>query len=193
MMCSKTSQRLILRAQRLAALGTAVALGSTSGLAAADTVNSEQRALTVEYRDGGTERYLVAWSADVNMSVGEDGGPAKPLEGHFVDDRHCHWSITGSITRQVVLISHTGQAYASVSLARVYNRAQANEGASFMLMGLRAENCNDAAARRNSDYEDMKRRVLADLTVTVASDFTNVKEELKRNAEVVKVSSGVAR
>jgi hypothetical protein len=154
----------------------------------AEQINTAQHSVTVKYKTGEIEHYVVVWTADVQMNVGEDGGPAVPLQGHFVDDRRCHWNISGEITRQVFLVSRTGQQYASPSLARVYNKAQQNQGSSFMLAGLRSENCNDAAARRNSDLSNMKTALNADFTNTVNADFATVQSELKKDASVVNVS-----
>ena len=154
----------------------------------AEQLSSTQRSVSVKYKTGDLEHYVVTWSAEVNMSVGEDGGPAKPFEGHMVDDRRCHWNISGGITRQVFLVNRTGQQFASPTLTRVFDKAQANEGASFKLLGLRSENCNDAAARRNSDYQDMRRLVAGDLASIVEADFASVKSELKQNAGVVQIS-----
>jgi hypothetical protein len=174
-------------------LSAAIALIATPMLytenADASEVSSAQRSISVKYRNGNVERYHVIWTADVAMDVHEDGGPSKPFEGHPIDDRRCRWGISGSISREVYLVSQTGLEYASRKLARVYNKAQANEGASFLLAGLRSENCNDAAGRRNSDLQNMVRQVLGDFTGTVDSDFGAVKRELKQDAGVLKVES----
>jgi hypothetical protein len=172
-----------------AALATAaLAVSTLPSLASAEQLTSAQRAVQVRYKSGETEHYVVTWSADVTMSVGEDGGPSKPLEGHFVDDRRCHWSINGGITRQVFLVSRTGQQYASPTLSKVYNKAQANEGSSFLLVGLRSENCGDAAGRRSSDYENMKRAVLGVFHATIEHDLGSVKEEVRQSAGVLRIS-----
>jgi hypothetical protein len=167
---------------------TCVALGSAAGSVHAEQVSSSQRSVTVKYNTGSSEQYVVVWTADTVMNVGEDGGPAKPLEGHFVDDRRCHWNIHGSVTRQVFLVNQLGQQFASPTLTRVYTKGQANEGASFILLGLRSENCGDARGRRESDYSNMKQLELGDFPATVETDFVSVKSELKQNAGVVKVS-----
>jgi len=43
-------------------------------------------------------------------------------------------------------------------------------------------------ARRNSDFDNMKRRALGDFAVTVDKDFDSVKEELRLNASVIEVN-----
>jgi hypothetical protein len=169
--------RVFLTIAALAVLVSSTALG--------EQLSSAERAVTIQYKGGDVEHYVIAWSAESDLAKREEGSPSTLF--HPIDDRRCFWSTSGAVTRQVFLVSRTGEHFASPSLSRVYTKAQANEGSSFMLAGFRSENCNDAASRRNSDYENMKRLVLSDFTATVDADYRRVKSEIALNAGVIKV------
>ncbi len=113
----------------------------------AEEVQSKERFLTVKYKDGTTERYKLKWQALRDINVREDCGPAKPLEGKFVDDRRCHWDINARIERRLYIIARNGQTFAKEDAFRSFNSDFTNQGSSFLLVGLRSENCNDAADR----------------------------------------------
>src|ERR1700731_343393 len=125
------TRRRSMHSRQILLIACGVVSLSALPVAYGEQVSSAQHTVTVKYRSGEVEHYVVVWTGDVNMTVHEDGGPAVPFSGHFVDDRRCQWNIAGGITRQVFLVSRTGQQYASPSLARVYNQAQQNQGSSF--------------------------------------------------------------
>jgi hypothetical protein len=160
----------------------AVALTVT---ASAEVVSSAERSFRVKYRDGTVELYKVRWVATSELSTTEHGGPAKPLEGKFVDDRRCQWSIDGGITRSVSLVTRNGKEFINADKTKVFNSDFRNEGTSFDLLTFRPGNCGDTAARRNSDFADAKRATTAALAPTVARDFETVKREYQTDGAVV--------
>ncbi len=153
----------------------------------AQTVQTKERAFTVKYKDGTVERYKVDWTASMNVEVHEDGHPAIPGNFQFTDTRQCHWSISGRIDRQVALINKLGQAFAQSVLSRTYSTDFANKGSDFMVLGFRSENCNDAAARRDSDINNAKSNLLHVFDSNVDADLAKLKLEMKQNAEVIGV------
>lgn len=167
-------------------LGLAVVL-SAAGIASAETIQSDQRAYTVKYKDGTIEHYVVTWLAQMDVEVHEDGGPAKPLEGHFVDDRRCHWTIASHIDRQVAMVNKAGQQFAQSTLFRSYSSNFQNQGSSWVVQNFRSENCNDAAGRRDSDINDSRNNLRTQFPGVIAADLDKLKQDVKTNAEVVSV------
>jgi hypothetical protein len=168
---------------------TAVCLVSlTAGEAIrAEEVDSEQRSIAVRYRNGDIEHYLISWTADMGVDLREDGALAQPGQGRFVDDRRCHWSVSGSITRQVFLLDHAGDQYGSAELVRVYGKAKRDQGTAFVVTTLTSDNCGTATARRDGDYVDVKRRLLDDFPGTVEADLVALRLELKARPDVTRV------
>jgi hypothetical protein len=161
-----------------------VVLAVSSGLLA-DTAGSAERTFRVKYRDGTVELYKVRWVASRDMAVNEEGGPAKPFEGKFVDDRRCRWSINGGITRTISLVTRNGREFINADKTRVFNSDIRNEGTSFDLFTLRPGNCNETAARRDSDFNDVKRSLVEALAPTVARDLETVTREYQSDGAVV--------
>jgi hypothetical protein len=161
-----------------------------SGIVRAEEVDSELRSIAVRYRNGDIEHYLVAWTADLGVDLREDGAVAQPGVGRFVDDRRCHWSVSGSITRQVFLLDHAGDQYGSAELVRVYGKAKRDQGTAFVVTTLTSDNCGAATARRDGDYVDVKRRLLDDFPGTVEADLVALRQELKARPDVTRVLAG---
>ena len=153
----------------------------------ADVVQSKERFFTAKYKDGFTERYKVKWQALRDMSVQEHGGPAKPLEGKFTDDRRCQWHINARIERRLYMVARNGQAFAKESAFRSYNSDFRNEGSSFVLTNLRPGNCNDTAARRGSDWNDARTKLLGAFAGVTEADFANLKKEMKKDAQLLEI------
>jgi hypothetical protein len=128
--------------------------------AAAETVQTKERTFAVKYKDGTIEHYKVTWIATLDVEVHEDGHPAVPLNGWFTDTRQCHWSLSSHIDRQVAMINKVGQEFAQSNLSRTYRSDFTGKGSDFQVFGLRPENCNDAAGRRNSDINDARKNLL---------------------------------
>jgi hypothetical protein len=150
---------------------------SMPAISHAEVVQTAERTFRVRYRDGAVELYKVRWVATRDMASREHGGPAKPFEGKFVDDRRCEWNINGGITRTVSLITRNGKEVINEDKTRVFNSDFRNEGTSFDLATLRPGNCNDTAARRDSDYNDVRRQLTEAIGPTVSNDFETLKRE----------------
>jgi hypothetical protein len=154
----------------------------------AETVQSKDRTFAVKYKDGTVEHYKVTWVATLDTEVHEDGHPAEPFNGWFTDTRQCHWSLSSHIDRQVAMINKVGQEFAQSSLSRTYRSDFTGKGSDFQVFGLRPENCNDAADRRNSDINDARKNVSSVFPGLVDADLVKLKADVKANAEVVEVS-----
>jgi hypothetical protein len=135
-----------------------------------------------------TVHYKVTWVATLDTEVHEDGHPAEPFNGWFTDTRQCHWSLSSHIDRQVAMINKVGQEFAQSSLSRTYRSDFTGKGSDFQVFGLRPENCNDAADRRNSDINDARKNVSSVFPGLVDADLVKLKADVKANAEVVEVS-----
>ena len=62
----------------------------------------------------------VRWVATREMTTNEHGGPAKPLEGKFFDDRRCEWHINGGISRTISLVTRTGKEFINAEKTKVF-------------------------------------------------------------------------
>jgi len=167
--------------------GSCLACLLAGGIVRAEEVDSEQRSIAVRYKNGDVEHYLISWTADMGVELREDGAVAQPGQGRFVDDRRCHWSVSGSITRQVFLLDHAGDQYSSAELVRVYAKAKRDQGSAFVVTTLTPDNCGAATARRDGDYMDVKRRLLTDFPATVEADVVALRLELKARPDVTRV------
>lgn len=166
----------------------AVALLVVTGAAHAradETVGTREKTFRVKYKDGTVELYKARWSAVRHMDVREDGGPAKPFEGKFVDDRRCAWTINAYISRKVFLIAKTGKEFENNEKAKIFNADFTNQGSSFVLTNFRPENCNDAQGRRDSDYANSRTTLLNALPSIADRDFETLKSEYQQDGTVV--------
>ena len=153
-----------------------------------ESVKTETRPLTVKYSNGRTEQYMVEWSGTVHNRHWESGGPAVPLSGHFVDDRQCHWELTPKIVRKLYFVNANGDRFAKEDLTEAYNVTFANQGSSFMLIGLRSENCGDADARYRSDVNNAHTNLTQQWETMVNADFQKLVGQIKEWQKVVKVT-----
>ena len=167
-------------------LGCLVSLALSAPMLA-ETLQTDQRAYKVKYKDGTIESYLVTWFAQMDVEVHEDGGPAKPLEGKFIDDRHCHWTITAHIDRQVAMVNKAGQQFTQSILSRSYTSDFRNHGSVWAILNFRSESCKDAASRRDSDINDGSDSIKSLFPGLVAADLDKLQQEVKENAEVISV------
>jgi hypothetical protein len=154
----------------------------------AETVMTKERTFAVKYKDGTVEHYKVTWVATLDTEVHEDGHPSEPFNGWFTDTRQCHWSLSSHIDRQVSMINKVGQEFAQSTLSRTYRSDFTGKGSDFQVFGLRPENCNDAAGRRNSDINDARKNVSSVFPGLVDADLVKLKADVKANTEVIQVS-----
>jgi hypothetical protein len=166
----------------VALAGCLLALPSVSN---GEAVGTAERTFRVKYRDGTVELYKARWVASRELSVQEHGGPAKPFEGKPFDDRRCQWSINGGIVRTVSLVTRNGREFINADKTRVFNSDFRNEGTSFDFTTLRPGNCNDTAARRDSDFNDARRVLSEALEPTAARDLETVKREYQADGAIV--------
>jgi len=169
------------------AIAAAIATTASAGFApksSSEVVNKTERAFTLRFADGSKENYVVSYSGEVTVTWREDGQPSTLT--HPIDNRQCHWEVSGAITRHVALISKTG-VYARKDLETVYAAAMANKGSDFKVVNLHSENCGEANDRRQSDVRNLQSRVRSDFNGTVAEDLKAVKKVFRSSTDVVKV------
>jgi len=167
----------------------AIAVPAPAAATIAQPVVSETRGLRIKYEDGFVELIRVVYTAQLQIDEREDGGPAIPLKGRFVDDRRCNWRIDSAISRKIVLVSRSGAEYVSPDVALPYQSGFANEGSAFVLTQLRPEPCSQTKARMASDMQNARQH-LAKVTPAVADkDFRAVTESLRRNPKVKSIST----
>jgi hypothetical protein len=73
-----------------------------------DRVHGSERPFLVRYPDGTAERIVVKYDGYIKKKMWQTGESSKPLEGHPIDDRKCHWELSSWIQRTAYLIHRTG-------------------------------------------------------------------------------------
>jgi hypothetical protein len=163
-------------------------LSSPAHLTAQEVLGSETRPFLVKYQNGMVEKYIIQWTANLAVNHWESGGPAKPLEGKFVDDRQCHWTTNATVIRRVYLTNQGGELFEKKDLATPFESNFKGEGAGFKLIQFRPENCGDAEARYQSDLSDSRRALRANLPGVIKNDMPDVLAVMKAWANVKEVS-----
>jgi hypothetical protein len=155
---------------------------------AQEILGKETRPFLVKYENGVVEKYVVEWTANLAANKWESGGPAKPLEGKFIDDRQCHWTINGTVIRRVSLANQSGELFEKKDLATPFESNFKNEGAGFKLLQLSPENCGDADARYQSDLNDSRNALRKNLSLVVKNDMPDVMAVMRTWPKVKEVS-----
>lgn len=155
-----------------------IAVASTSAFAEDETVGARQKSFQVTYLDGSKETYVARYRALVSYRKWQTGEASKPMSGHFIDDRQCHWDITTQVDRDVCLTSKSGQQFCQGSMSRVYGTSKAGKGSDFVLLKLHPETCGDAEGRYNSDVNDAKNAVGGALDGVMQNDLVQVRQDL---------------
>lgn len=138
-----------------------------------ENLQSDSRVFRVQFRDSGIITFRVEYHGSIDAWVREDGGPAV-WPSHPIDDRRCFWGATGKIIRSVVAVIG-GENYVKKEALEVYTKPMAGEGSSFVVTNLASENCNQAQARRDSDYQNVRNAVNSALQSTIDQDIPKVK------------------
>jgi len=177
-------------ALRVAAVGFILLCGScfAQRVNRTDVVQSASRPVLVKFANGVTEKYVVEWSGTASILESEEGAPATPLSGHFIDDRRCHWKIQPVIQRKLYFVNRVGDRFAKEDLTTVYQVHFDNQGSEFMSLRLRSENCNDAEARFQSDVSDSHILVQQQFVNHTNADFQAVLNAIRGWNQVVKVT-----
>jgi hypothetical protein len=149
------------------------------GICYADVLQTDSKPITVTYKSGEVEHYIVRWTGSRDVDHHEDGHPSEPLKGWFTDTRQCHWSINSRITRTVYLMNKNGQEFAQQELTTPLVENFANKGSDFVLTQLRSENCGDADARYKSDLADSVKHMAEALPPNAAKDYQTVINAMK--------------
>lgn len=145
----------------------------------ADILQQDAKPITVVYKSGEVEHYVVKWTGTRGIDHHEDGHPSEPLKGWLTDTRQCHWTISSQIVRKVYLLNHNGQEYAQEELTTPLVENFANKGSDFVLTQLRPENCGDADARYQSDVADSTKHMAEVFPDNVAKDYQAVIQTMK--------------
>lgn len=178
--------------KKLAALAVVCALygaGTAPSAHAApigpEVIGVETRTLQVKYQSGAAEKYVVKWTGIVSGEWREDGHPAIPLKGWFVDTRQCFWTINFFVTRQVFLANQNGELFEKKDLATPLSARLENKGSDLKIInGFRPENCNDARDRRESDINNARVHVRQSLPAVAKNDLSAVFASLKSGGNV---------
>jgi len=152
-------------------------------VAIAEELRTTERKVVAKFPDGFSEQYVAVYKGIVNLQQREEGGPAKPLEGKFIDDRRCHWTIDTFITREVFQINRAGRRSIYEKLTNVYTAPFTNEGTAFNVWALRPGNCGDTQARRESDHQNAKTAVTNRFQETINSDVEPLKTTMKNEMQ----------
>jgi len=144
-----------------------------------EILQQDAKPITVLYKSGEVEHYIVRWTGSRDIDHHEDGHPSEPLKGWFTDTRQCHWSIDSRIVRKVYLLNHNGQEYAQEELTTPLVENFANKGSDFVVTALRPENCGDADARYRSDVADSAKHMAEVFPGNVQKDYQTIIQTMK--------------
>lgn len=170
------------------ALGVVAAVAATPGESQESALATAQRGFVVQYASGEGERYSAQWTAVLRWRRTEDGGPAVPLQGKFIDDRRCRWEISGAITRRLYLVNRRGDLFENKDGAVVFGESFKGQGASFVLATLRPETCVEANSRYEGDMREATARLKARFPDVVARDVPEVVKLMEAWPSVKRVS-----
>jgi len=152
-------------------VGCLIAVSLIGSCVAADVLQQDAKPVTVVYKNGDVEHYIVRWTGTRDINHYEDGHPSEPLNGWFTDTRQCHWSIDTRVIRKVYIVNHNGQEYVQEQFTTPLVENFANKGSDFVLTQLRPENFGDANARFQSDVADSAKHMSEVFGPNVAKDF----------------------
>jgi hypothetical protein len=164
-------------------------LMSPSVIFAQGTLPEMSRVLSVTRSDGRTEKYVATWTGTVDSGRWESGGPAVPLQGKFLDDRQCHWTISARIVRRIHLENADGELFESKDSAVPLSVELAGDGAELNLSTLSGENCGQAEGSYRRNMDDAQQRVRDRFEEIVAADLETVKKLMKSWDKVTAVES----
>ena len=99
----------------------------------ADALNNETRLFKVEMGDGSNVTYKVVWQGFRDLAWNESGAPSTFSPFHPVDDRQCHWTVTGWIARRVA-VEIAGQDYYNDNIEKVFNQNSTGKGSDFQVL-----------------------------------------------------------
>ena len=146
---------------------------------AQEVLQSDSKPISVVYKTGEVEHYIVKWTGQRVIDHHEDGHPSEPLKGWLTDTRQCYWSIDSSILRRVYLLNKNGQEFAQAELTTPLVNNFANKGSDFVVTALRPENCGDANARYQSDVANSAQYMAQAFPPNVAKDYQTVISTMK--------------
>lgn len=86
-------------------------------------LRDSQVSYVATHEDGVKERVVVKYEAYLGHRVWQTGGASKPLEGHPIDDRACHYSTDARLYRRAYLSTHAGALAPLEEYQAVYNAA----------------------------------------------------------------------
>lgn len=146
---------------------------------AQNATKKAERQFLVTYPDGQSEIYVAVYMGEVRVDVNQTGSASRPLQGHFVDDRQCHWTISTPISREIFLVNRAGRRSLYQPLNAIYNAESRNQGSAFRLDRLQGENCNAAAGRRDEDVRRATDTLNSSFDLIVNGDVATLLEKLK--------------
>jgi len=127
-----------------------------------------------------TDQYVVRYTAVLNHSRHEQGGPAKPFEGKYIDDRRCVQKIDSYVARNVYY-DHPVKSTLELDRKKYRKMVQSSttKSAAPVIDRLwRGENCNEARSKMDQQVRDARRQLLAVFPTLVREDRDQVIDDL---------------
>jgi hypothetical protein len=71
-------------------------------------IRDSQVSYVATHADGTKEKIVVKYEAFLGHKVWQTGEASKPLEGHPIDDRTCHYDTDARLYRRAYVLTHSG-------------------------------------------------------------------------------------
>jgi hypothetical protein len=99
-----------MRMKAIALTMTLVAGASVAKAAQTEMLKADQRRFEVVYASGDRETIVVLYEGWLSQERWQTGKSSKPLEGHPIDNRKCHWKFRTWVKRRAYAIHrHSGR------------------------------------------------------------------------------------
>ena len=158
---------------------------------AAEVTNSTERSFLLTYPDGTTETVLVRYEAVLDSTVRQLGGASKPLEGKFIDDRRCEWSVSARVQARPYLVSHSGMLAPLSDVVvvsdnvRYDGRGPENE---LQAAGFYHATCGDKRSTIDGQIDSTRQALVTTFSGIVDTDSARIIHELKNLLKPVKIA-----
>lgn len=163
-------------------------LSLVSHVAPAEEVRRQEIGFQINYDDGYWEKMNIIYSAVLEHTQWQTGRASKPLEGHFIDDRRCHWQIDAKVHRTVCGVSRSVGQSCDSEYSQVFYAPQRGSGHPWSITRIQGENCNRAQAGINAQVAGARRDLINQFDGIVGNDLERFVRFLEDRPKVATVN-----
>jgi hypothetical protein len=163
--------------------GLAAAGQSTDKVNETRTLRTASHVMTVEYKDGTTERYQLHWTGSIHVHVWSTGSSSRGAVDK-PDSEQCHADFFSKVERMVFLLNRSGKIFLAADGQNTIAAPFPNHGAKSVLP-LSNEDCN--SGQFNSGLGAAIDFMNKNFDQLVADDFNKFKTDAGKDSQVIKV------